>query len=154
MQGIVIFCASEGLVLLADEVYQNNIYRDGYKFVSFKGVAANMAKSSTAAMAVAGHGACSLPSTRDSAESNSRTPVAGLIVRGPLARISGCPFPLTSNSVNSAAALQENIGNDILPHYLEGVYRGVRAWCAISDRSLHSRMPLDPTPVRLKRTCV
>jgi ATPase subunit of ABC transporter with duplicated ATPase domains len=29
---------------------------------------------------------------------------------------------------------------------------GVR--CAFSDRILPSRMPLDPTPVRLKRTCV
>jgi hypothetical protein len=29
---------------------------------------------------------------------------------------------------------------------------GVR--CAFSDRNLHSRMPLDPTHVRLKRTCV
>jgi hypothetical protein len=29
---------------------------------------------------------------------------------------------------------------------------GVR--CAFSDRSLHSRMPLDPTHVRFKRTCV
>jgi hypothetical protein len=26
--------------------------------------------------------------------------------------------------------------------------------CAFSDRKLHSRMPLDPTHVRLKRTCV
>jgi ubiquitin-activating enzyme E1 len=26
--------------------------------------------------------------------------------------------------------------------------------CAFSDRNLHSRMPLDPTHVRLKRTCV
>jgi hypothetical protein len=29
-----------------------------------------------------------------------------------------------------------------------------RARCAFSDRNLHSRMPLDPTHVRLKRTCV
>jgi hypothetical protein len=28
------------------------------------------------------------------------------------------------------------------------------ARCAFSDRNLHSRMPLDPTHVRLKRTCV
>jgi hypothetical protein len=25
-----------------------------------------------------------------------------------------------------------------------------RAWCAFSGRNLHSRMPLDPTPARLK----
>jgi hypothetical protein len=28
------------------------------------------------------------------------------------------------------------------------------ARCAFSDRNLHSRMPLDPTHVRFKRTCV
>jgi hypothetical protein len=31
---------------------------------------------------------------------------------------------------------------------------GILVRCAFSDRNLHSRMPLDPTHVRLKRTCV
>ena len=45
---------------------------------------------------------------------------------------------------------------------LKGVYESVTGklgfgWMArffFSDRNLHSRMPLDPTHVRLKRTCV
>lgn len=32
------FCASEGLVLIADEVYQTNVYAEGKSFVSFKKV--------------------------------------------------------------------------------------------------------------------
>jgi hypothetical protein len=31
---------------------------------------------------------------------------------------------------------------------------GLNARCAFSDRNLHARLPLDPTHVRLKRTCV
>jgi hypothetical protein len=34
------------------------------------------------------------------------------------------------------------------------VYFQTLVWCAFSNRILHSRMPLDPTQVRLKRTCV
>jgi alanine transaminase len=33
---VIEFCARERLVLLADEVYQENIYKPGAKFVSFK----------------------------------------------------------------------------------------------------------------------
>jgi alanine transaminase len=36
---IVRFCKNEGLVLLADEVYQENIYVDDKKFNSFKKIA-------------------------------------------------------------------------------------------------------------------
>jgi hypothetical protein len=31
---------------------------------------------------------------------------------------------------------------------------GPNVWCAFFGRNLHSRMPLDPTHVRLKRICV
>jgi len=41
-QQIVEFCKNEGLVLLADEVYQENIYVDDKKFNSFKKVARSM----------------------------------------------------------------------------------------------------------------
>jgi alanine transaminase len=41
-QQIVEFCKNEGLVLLADEVYQENIYVDNKKFNSFKKVARSM----------------------------------------------------------------------------------------------------------------
>merc|ERR1712146_834342 len=36
MQDIVKFCEREGLVLCADEVYQENVYVEGQPFVSFK----------------------------------------------------------------------------------------------------------------------
>ncbi|XP_042376435.1 alanine aminotransferase 2-like isoform X1 [Zingiber officinale] len=39
---IVDFCKSEGLVLLADEVYQDNVYVDDKKFNSFKKIARSM----------------------------------------------------------------------------------------------------------------
>uniref|UniRef100_A0A0E0M778 Alanine aminotransferase 1 n=1 Tax=Oryza punctata TaxID=4537 RepID=A0A0E0M778_ORYPU len=39
---IVKFCKNEGLVLLADEVYQENIYVDNKKFNSFKKIARSM----------------------------------------------------------------------------------------------------------------
>lgn len=41
-QDIVNFCKDEGLVLLADEVYQENIYAEGKNFNSFKKVARSM----------------------------------------------------------------------------------------------------------------
>jgi alanine transaminase len=41
-QDIVQFCKDEGLVLLADEVYQHNVYAEGKKFNSFKKVARSM----------------------------------------------------------------------------------------------------------------
>jgi serine/threonine protein kinase len=40
-----------------------------------------------------------------------------------------------------------------LAHQQE-VFPPPKARCAFSDRNLHSRMPLDPTHVHLKRTCV
>jgi alanine transaminase len=39
---VVNFCKQEGLVLLADEVYQENVYAEGKKFNSFKKVARSM----------------------------------------------------------------------------------------------------------------
>lgn len=42
MQEVVQLCADEGLVLLADEVYQENIWRPDRPFVSFRKVAASM----------------------------------------------------------------------------------------------------------------
>jgi alanine transaminase len=41
-QQIIEFCVKNGLVLLADEVYQENIYDDSMKFNSFKKVACEM----------------------------------------------------------------------------------------------------------------
>jgi len=38
MKDVVTFCAEEGLLLLADEVYQANIYAEGKTFTSFKKV--------------------------------------------------------------------------------------------------------------------
>jgi alanine transaminase len=35
---IVAFCKKEGIVLLADEVYQDNVYAEGKEFNSFKKV--------------------------------------------------------------------------------------------------------------------
>lgn len=48
MAALITFCADKGLVLLADEVYQENIYIDNYEFVSFKKVATQMAQSNSA----------------------------------------------------------------------------------------------------------
>jgi len=42
MQAIVRFCSKEGLVLMADEVYQENIYQGAAPFHSFKKVAAEL----------------------------------------------------------------------------------------------------------------
>merc|ERR1711907_73801 len=39
---IIIFCKREGLILLADEVYQDNIYAEGKEFNSFKKVLKSM----------------------------------------------------------------------------------------------------------------
>ncbi|KAI3649965.1 hypothetical protein MP228_005597 [Amoeboaphelidium protococcarum] len=42
MESVVSFCQSENLVLMADEVYQTNVYRDDRQFVSFKKVVCDM----------------------------------------------------------------------------------------------------------------
>lgn len=42
IKDIIQFCIDEGLVLMADEVYQDNIYREGAKFHSFKKVLHDM----------------------------------------------------------------------------------------------------------------
>jgi len=42
MQEIIRFCIKRRVVLLADEVYQENVYEDGTKFVSFRKVAHDM----------------------------------------------------------------------------------------------------------------
>lgn len=42
MKQIVEFCAKERLVLLADEVYQSNVYREDREFISFKKVVMEM----------------------------------------------------------------------------------------------------------------
>lgn len=47
MQEIVTLCVEEGLLLLADEVYQENIWEDGKKFFSFKKVACDMGYTDT-----------------------------------------------------------------------------------------------------------
>lgn len=47
MREIVSFCAEEGICLMADEVYQENIWKQGSKFTSFRKVALDMGMSST-----------------------------------------------------------------------------------------------------------
>jgi alanine transaminase len=42
---IVDFCTEEGILILADEVYQENVYEDGAEFVSFKKVVADRKSS-------------------------------------------------------------------------------------------------------------
>ena len=42
MRDIVKFCIDEKIVLMADEVYQENIWREGAKFISFRKVAKDM----------------------------------------------------------------------------------------------------------------
>jgi alanine transaminase len=46
MREIVSFCAEEGICLFADEVYQENIWKEGAKFTSFRKVALDMGYSS------------------------------------------------------------------------------------------------------------
>lgn len=47
MEQIVRFCVENGLMLIADEVYQDNVYSDGPGFHSFKKVLSLMAESRT-----------------------------------------------------------------------------------------------------------
>jgi alanine transaminase len=42
MKAIVTWCKEEGIALMADEVYQENIWKNGAKFVSFRKVAKDM----------------------------------------------------------------------------------------------------------------
>jgi hypothetical protein len=63
----------------------------------------------------------------------------------------------TDAVANSMATMLSRFANEWrmdapLPDFGATTWANVR--CAFSDRNLHSRMPLDPTPVRLKRTCV
>ena len=43
IQVITEFCSENGIVLLADEVYQTNVYAEGAEFVSAKKVAMDLA---------------------------------------------------------------------------------------------------------------
>lgn len=45
MREIISFCTEEGICLMADEVYQENIWKAGSKFVSFRKVALDMGMS-------------------------------------------------------------------------------------------------------------
>jgi hypothetical protein len=68
-------------------------------------------------------------------------------------------FSLKCAQIMDEYANKVNLG-EILSTFLESAagvgYSEMVAFvrCAFSDRNLHSRMPLDPTPARLKRTCV
>jgi alanine transaminase len=53
MREIIQICAAENLVLLADEVYQENVYTQARGFMSFKKVASNMLQSPDTAKSVA-----------------------------------------------------------------------------------------------------
>ena len=47
MRDVVRLCAQEGLVLLADEVYQENVYTQNKNFLSFRKVAKEMGQSAS-----------------------------------------------------------------------------------------------------------
>jgi len=55
MQQIVRFCVKEGLVLMADEVYQENIYQGAAPFHSFKKVASGLGAEAKALQLVSFH---------------------------------------------------------------------------------------------------
>jgi alanine transaminase len=57
MRDIIAFCIKEKLVLMADEVYQENVYAEGKKFTSFKKVALDMGKEAEALEMVSFHSA-------------------------------------------------------------------------------------------------
>jgi aspartate/methionine/tyrosine aminotransferase len=42
IEGIIMLCHSHSIMILADEVYQNNIYSETQKFISFRQVLAEM----------------------------------------------------------------------------------------------------------------
>lgn len=50
MRSILEFCSKEGICLMADEVYQENIWKKGSKFISFRKVAYDMKKDSPASI--------------------------------------------------------------------------------------------------------
>jgi hypothetical protein len=58
--------------------------------------------------------------------------------------------PFIGIMVNAERRLEVNV----TPTLVTSIASTVSVRCAIPGRSLHSMMPLDPTPVRLKRTCV
>jgi len=55
MEEVVRFCTKHGLVLMADEVYQENIYQDANPFVSFKKVACEMGDEAAGLQLVSFH---------------------------------------------------------------------------------------------------
>ena len=50
MREIVSFCAENGICLMADEVYQENIWKEGSKFISFRKIAHDMGMNNTLQM--------------------------------------------------------------------------------------------------------
>jgi hypothetical protein len=56
--------------------------------------------------------------------------------------------PLPALTMNSVTTLQDHRGAAVIDGIVTILERSVR--CAFVDRNLHSRMPLDPTHVRLK----
>lgn len=57
MRDIVSFCVKEKLVLLSDEVYQENVYAQGKKFLSFKKVAMDLGPAAASLELVSFHSA-------------------------------------------------------------------------------------------------
>ena len=55
VRAVLEFAAREGLVVLADEVYQENVYDGALPFHSFKKVAASMGKEAAALQLVSFH---------------------------------------------------------------------------------------------------
>ena len=55
MQDCIRFCIKHKIVLMADEVYQDNIYVDTAKFVSFRKVALDMGEEAAALQLISFH---------------------------------------------------------------------------------------------------
>jgi hypothetical protein len=65
----------------------------------------------------------------------------------------GSPLPLTAVIINYVESLKDMVTRDSMgcvAYNGKIVIVGGFVRCAFSDRNLHSRMPLDPTHVRLK----
>lgn len=87
MREIVSFCKSENLVLMADEVYQKNIYRDDQTFVSFRSIVNKMGLLSDEGKMVA-------PFQLASFHSTSKGVVGECGLRGGYVELLGFPRPV------------------------------------------------------------
>jgi hypothetical protein len=73
----------------------------------------------------------------------------------PLIELKAGQAKMSKSDPDSAIFMEdsvEDVKRKITAAYCPRAAADVR--CAFSHRNLHSRMPLDPTPVRLKRACM